>query len=146
MPPKCLFYILIQNGKKVNSFKKRNTKCFYNNYSLSIINYRLLCTFGAKVPKRGGFDSPAPLNDNGFALDPFGGFFILQIKVCAVLQIQKLHAVVIHQLMVLTPKIIVQQRKLITMILPLFLDFLFVQNNVAQELNRRRVRDYSLLK
>lgn len=29
------------------------------------------CTFGAKVPKRGGFDSPAPLNDKDFALDPF---------------------------------------------------------------------------
>ena len=74
----------------------------------------------------GGFDSPAPLNDNGFALDPFGGFFILQIKVCGIYQIQKLHAVVIHELIVLTPKIIVQQRKLITIIFPLFLDFLSV--------------------
>ena len=45
-------------------------------------------------------------------------------KPCAFYQIQKLHAVVIHELIVLTPKIIVQQRKLITMILPLFLDFL----------------------
>ena len=79
-----------------------------------------------KYQKRGGFDSPAPLNDKDFALDPFRHYFSLQIKVCSFCQIQKLHAVVIHQLMVLTPKIIVPQRKLITMILPLFLDFLVV--------------------
>ena len=88
-----------------------------------------------KYQKRGGFDSPAllctvvvsqikdlddsmPLNDNGFALDPFRHYFCLNIKLCSIYQIQKLHAVVIHELIVLTPKIIVQQRKLITMIKP----------------------------
>ena len=104
--------------EKIQYFNNR----FYKKYKPN----SFLCTFGAKVPKRGGFDSPAPLNDNGFALDPFWGFFILEIKVCAIYQIQNLHAVVIHELIVLTPKIIVQQRKLITMILPLFLDFLSV--------------------
>ena len=69
---------------------------------------------------------PHPLNDNGFALDPFRHYFCLNVKLCSTYQIQKLHAVVIHELIVLTPKIIVLQRKLITMILPLFLDFLSV--------------------
>ena len=95
-----------------------------------------------KYQKRGGFDSPAPLNDNGFALDPFGFYFCLNIKLCAIYQIQKLHAVVIHELIVQTPKIIVLQRKLITMILPLFLDFLSVSlwHKVVHQLIRRKVR------
>ena len=63
-------------------------------------------------------------------------------------QFLKIVAVVIHELIVLTPKITVQQRKLITMILPLFLDF-SVSHSVAQtfvlEKNRRKVSDCSLL-
>ena len=57
--------------------------------------------------------------------------FIFNNKLCATDQIQKLHAVVIHELIVLTPKITVQQRKLITAILPLFLDF-SASHSVAQ--------------
>ena len=100
-----------------------------------------------KYPKREGFDSLALLNDNGSALDPFNdkskfGAF----KLCAFYQIQKLHAVVIHELIVLTPKIIVRQRKLITMILPLFLDFLayYEAHSCGLDIIRRIVRDCSL--
>ena len=114
-----------------------------------------LCTFVAKVPKRGDFDFPAPLhgsrlsqskalelciwallpklkfgqcsNDKGSALNPFLGVSLFcGLKICSYYQIQNLHAVVIHELIVLTTKIIVQQRKLITKILPLILDFSFV--------------------
>ena len=53
-------------------------------------------------------------------------FLFLGLIVCSFYQIQKLHAVVIHELIVMTPKIIVQQQNLITMILLLFLDFLVV--------------------
>ena len=70
--------------------------------------------------------------------------FSFNNKLCATDQIQKLHAVVIHELIVLTPKITVQQRKLITAILPLFLDF-SVSHSVEQtfvlEKNRRKVMD-----
>ena len=100
-----------------------------------------------KYPKREGFDSLALLNDNGSALDPFKDKSKLcAFKPCAFYQIQKLHAVVIHELIVLTPKIIVQQRKLITMILPLFLDFLlsYEAHSCGLDKIRRKERDCSL--
>ena len=73
-------------------------------------------------------------------------YFSFNNKLCATDQIQKLHAVVIHELIVLTPKIIVQQRKLITMILPLFLDFLlsYEAHSCGLDKIRRKERDCSL--
>ena len=79
-----------------------------------------------KYPNREGFDSLALLNDKGSALDPFKYIIsFYRLIVCSFYQIQNLHAVAIHELIVLAPKIIVPQRKLITMILLLILDFLF---------------------
>ena len=102
-----------------------------------------------KCRKREGFDSLALLNDKGSALNPFKDESNLcALKHCAFYQIQKLHAVVIHELIVLTPKIIVQQRNLITVILPLFLDFPlpYEAHSCGLTKIRRKVRDYSLLK
>ena len=89
------------------------------------------------------------LNDKGSALNPFKDINkFCALKHCAFCQIQNLHAVVIHELIVLTTKIIVQQRKLITKILPLILDFLlsYEAHSCGLTKIRRRVRDYSLLK
>ena len=87
------------------------------------------------------------LNDKGSALNPFKDTSeFCALKHCAFCQIQNLHAVVIHELIVLTTKIIVQQRKLITKILPLILDFLlsYEAHSYGLAKTRRRVRDYSL--
>ena len=91
---------------------------------------------------------PHPTNDKEFALDPFRYYICLNIIFCSIYQIQKLHAVVIRKLISLTTKIIVQQRKLITMILPLFLDFPlpYEAHSCGLTKIRRKVRDYSLLK
>ena len=80
-----------------------------------------------KYPKRGGFDSPTPLNDKGSALNPFKDISkVYNLLLCSFYQIQKLQVGAIRKPISRAPKIIVRQRKLITMILPSFLDFLVV--------------------